>query len=149
MNHCLGPPKNKQFLIVATDYFTKRVEAEPFSTIKEVDAKRFAWRNIITRFGVPWALVSDNNTQFYDNTFISFCDVLGIMNYYSMPAYPQCNRQAKILNKTMLNGIKKRLKKAKERWVEELPSVLCSYRTTPRRFTRETPLFHWYTGWRQ
>ena len=31
------------------------------------------------------------------------------------------------------------LDNAKERWVEELPHVLWTYRTTPRRSTGETP----------
>ena len=39
----------------------------------------------------------------------------------------------------ILDGIKKRLEKAKGMWVEELPSVLWAHRTTPRRSTRETP----------
>ena len=38
-----------------------------------------------------------------------------------------------------MDGIKKRLENAKGRWVEELPSVLWTYRTTPRRSTGETP----------
>ncbi|XP_075665516.1 uncharacterized protein LOC142635204 [Castanea sativa] len=41
----VGPfPKaagNKRWLLVCTDYFTKWVEAEPLSNIKDVDAKRF------------------------------------------------------------------------------------------------------------
>jgi hypothetical protein len=32
---------NKRFLIVATDYFTKWIEAKPLSHIWDVDAKRF------------------------------------------------------------------------------------------------------------
>ena len=38
-----------------------------------------------------------------------------------------------------MNGLKKRLDDAKEKWVEELSHVLWTYRTTPRRLTRETP----------
>ena len=38
-----------------------------------------------------------------------------------------------------MNGLKKRLDDAKGRWVEELPHVLWTYRTTPRRSTGETP----------
>ena len=38
-----------------------------------------------------------------------------------------------------MNGLKKRLNDAKERWVEELPHVLWTYRTTPRKSTGETP----------
>ena len=62
-----------------------------------------------------------------------------IRNVYSTPAYPQSNGQAKILNKVILDGLKKRLDRAKGRWAEELPSVLWAYRTTPRRSTSATP----------
>ena len=41
----VGPfPKavgNKKYLLVCTDYFTKWVEAEPLTNIKDVDVKRF------------------------------------------------------------------------------------------------------------
>ena len=42
-------------------------------------------------------------------------------------------------NKTILDGIKKRLEDVKRRWVEELPNVLWTFRTTPQRSTGETP----------
>ena len=38
-----------------------------------------------------------------------------------------------------MNGLKKRLDDAKGRWVEELPHVLWTYRTTPHRSTGKTP----------
>ena len=60
----VGPfPKalgNKKYLLVGTDYFTKWVEAEPLANIRDVDVKKFIWRNIVTRFGTPRTLVSDN-----------------------------------------------------------------------------------------
>ena len=64
---------------------------------------------------------------------------MGIKNRYSTPAYPQGNGQAEVFNKVIVNGLKKRLDDAKGRWVEELPHVLWTYRTTPRKSTRETP----------
>ena len=38
-----------------------------------------------------------------------------------------------------MNGLKKRLDDTKGKWVEELSHILWTYRTTPRRSTRETP----------
>ena len=38
-----------------------------------------------------------------------------------------------------MNGLKKRLDDAKGKWVEELPHVLWTYRTTPQNSTGETP----------
>ena len=60
----VGPfPKaagNKRYLLVDTDYFTKWVEVGPLANIKDVDTKKFVWKNIVTRFGVPRTLISDN-----------------------------------------------------------------------------------------
>ena len=52
---------NKKYLLVCTDYFTKWVEAKPLANIGDVDVKRFIWKNIVIRFGVPYALISDND----------------------------------------------------------------------------------------
>uniref|UniRef100_A0A2N9HKP3 Uncharacterized protein n=1 Tax=Fagus sylvatica TaxID=28930 RepID=A0A2N9HKP3_FAGSY len=132
-------PGNKKFLITATDYFTKWIEAEPLSNIRDVDTKRFLWKSIITRFGIPWAVISDNGTQFESKLFKGFCSDLSIRNFFSSPGYPQSNGQAEISNKVVLSGIKRKLEAAKGKWVEELPSVLWTYRTTVRRSTNETP----------
>ena len=44
-----------------------------------------------------------------------------------IPAYPQGNGQAEAVNKVIVNGLKKRLDDAKEKWVVELPHVLWTY----------------------
>ena len=55
---------NYRFLIVAIDYFSKWVEAEPMVTITEQKTFQFIWKNIICRYGLPNTLISDNGTQF-------------------------------------------------------------------------------------
>ncbi|XP_075658818.1 uncharacterized protein LOC142628652 [Castanea sativa] len=37
---------NRRWLLVDTDYFTKWVEAEPLTNIRDMDAKWFVWKNI-------------------------------------------------------------------------------------------------------
>ena len=64
---------------------------------------------------------------------------MGITNRYSPPTYPQGNGQVEAVNKVIVSELKKRLDDAKRRWVKELPNVLWTYRTTPRRSTGETP----------
>ena len=84
-------------------------------------------------------LISDNGLQFDSKMFRRYCGELGITNRYSTPAYPQGNGKAEAINKVIVNGLKKMLDDAKGKWVEELPHVLWTYRTTPHRSTRETP----------
>ena len=79
---------NKRWLLVNTDYFTKWIEAKPLANIKDMDAKRFVWKNIVTRFGIPCTLILDNGLQFDSKTFRRYYYDLGITNRYSIPAYP-------------------------------------------------------------
>ncbi|KAL0445281.1 UNVERIFIED_CONTAM: hypothetical protein Slati_2250800 [Sesamum latifolium] len=43
----------RKFLLIAIDYFTKWVEAEPLARITEGEVMKFIWKNIVCRFGVP------------------------------------------------------------------------------------------------
>ena len=126
---------NRRFILVDVDYFTKWVEAEALVNIQDVDVKKFVWKNIVTRFRVLDFLISDNGLQFDSRAFREFCYDLGIKNRYFTLAYPQSNGQAEAINKTILNGLKRRLDSAKGNWAKELPNVLWAYRTTPRRST--------------
>ena len=95
---------NRRFVLVAVDYFTKWAEAEALANIRDVDVKKFIWKNIFTRFGVPNTLISDNGLQFDSRAFRNFCRDLSIMNRYSTPAYPQSNGRAEAVKKAILNG---------------------------------------------
>ena len=127
----VGPfPKaagHKKYLLVGTDYFTKWVKAEPLANIRDVDVKKFLWKNIITHFGIPHTLISDNELQFDSKSFRRYCCELEITNRYSTPAYPQRNEQAEAVNKVIVSGLKKKLDDAKGKWVEELLHVLWTY----------------------
>ena len=87
---------------------------------------------------IPKEIVTDNGSQFINDEFQDFYREWGIKLNYSTPRYPQANGQAKSYNKTIINTLKKRLRKAKGAWAEELPDVLWSYRTTARTPTGET-----------
>jgi len=69
----LGPfPKaagQLKYLVVAIDYSTKWIEAEPLAKITAKNVLCFFKRNILARFGVPALVVSDNETQFTDQRF--------------------------------------------------------------------------------
>jgi hypothetical protein len=64
---------------------------------------------------------------------------------FASVAHPKTNGQVEKANGLICNGIKKRLlaplEKAKHAWVDELPFVLWSLRTTPNAATQETPFF--------
>lgn len=54
-------------MVVAVDYFTKWIEAEPLACISGRHMINFVWKNIMMRFGTPKVLISDNDLQFAEN----------------------------------------------------------------------------------
>ncbi|XP_019184571.1 PREDICTED: uncharacterized protein LOC109179516 [Ipomoea nil] len=128
-----------KFLIVAIDYFTKWVEAEPLASITGTQCRKFVWKNIFTRFGLPHQIVSDNGKQFDNQEFAHFCAYYGVEHIKVAVAYPQANGQVENTNRTIIDGIKKRVEATGSTWYEELPSILWAYRTTPRKATGDTP----------
>ncbi|KAL5560858.1 hypothetical protein UlMin_030605 [Ulmus minor] len=128
-----------KYAVVAIDYYTKWVEAEALAKITEQNVTAFIWKNIVCRFSVPRELVSDHGTQFENEKLQSICDRLGIKKIFSSPAHPKSNGQVEAVNKTIKQTLKKKLEKSKGAWVDELPLVLWSYRTSFRATTGKTP----------
>ena len=81
-------PRNKKFLLATTNYFTKWVEVEPLAQIRETDVIRFICINILFRFGIPRAFVSDNETHFVGQKVKNLLRQLKIEFYNSTPSSP-------------------------------------------------------------
>jgi hypothetical protein len=131
--------RQRKFLIVAVEYFTKWVEAEALAKITAKATIGFIWKNIICRFGVPYALVSDNGTQFSGSETRSFLEGLNIQSHFSSVSHPASNGLAEVTNRTILEGLKRKVTENKKNWPDMLEEVLWAYRTTPREATGQTP----------
>ncbi|MCI03950.1 gag-pol polyprotein [Trifolium medium] len=127
------------WIIVVVDYFTKWVEAEPISSISAEQVKKFYWKKIICRFGLPKYIVSDNGTQFASEKVVQFCKEKGIQNTFISVEHPQANGLAESANKVILKALKRRLTGKAENWAEHLLPILWSYHTTPQSSTGEAP----------
>ena len=57
-----------RYITTAVEYVTKWAEAEPVDTCCSEIAAMFIYENIITRFGCPLTLISDQGTHFINRT---------------------------------------------------------------------------------
>ncbi|XP_013594512.1 PREDICTED: uncharacterized protein LOC106302583 [Brassica oleracea var. oleracea] len=78
-------PGQKVFPLIVTDYFSKWVEGEALTRITDLQIRKFIWTNIITRFGVPEEIVTDNGPQFTSHNFKEFCKDWGIRLSFATP----------------------------------------------------------------
>jgi hypothetical protein len=131
-------------LLVAVDKFTKWIEAKPIKKLDGSSTIKF-FNEIIVRYGVPHSIITDNRTNFAKGVFAEFCSQKGIWLDLALVSHPQSTGKVEKANGLILAGIKPRLVEPLERsagcWVEELPSVLWSLRTTPNRSVGFTPFF--------
>ena len=75
-----------RFLLIATDYFTKWIEAVPLSEVTRQQIVKFHWQNIVCRFGLPPTIISDNGTNFASKHVANFCFKCKITHRFSTPA---------------------------------------------------------------
>src|SRR5215216_3112786 len=74
---------------------------------------------------------------------MQYVHALGSKISFASVAHPRSNGQAESVNTEVLRGLKTRtfdtLRKHGKRWIDELPAVLWSLRTTPNQATGQTP----------
>ncbi|XP_024171593.1 uncharacterized protein LOC112177542 [Rosa chinensis] len=128
-----------KFIIVATDYFTKWVEAEPLKEASGATICQFIFRNILCRFGIPEVLVLDRGAAFMGGPVEELVNDFGIQFIHSTPYYPQSNGQAEASNKTIITLLKKMLVENPRQWHDTLYETLWAYRTSKRNPTATTP----------
>ncbi|XP_059663598.1 uncharacterized protein LOC132309296 [Cornus florida] len=137
----INPPSSEghHWVIVATDYFTKWVEAKACKAVDQQTVINFMEQNIIHRFGIPKTLVSDNATVFRATDVLQFGHNMNIHMSAFTPYYAQANGQAESSNKILIEIIEKMIKDKPRRWHETLSEALWAYRNSKRTGTGVTP----------
>ena len=105
--------RQMKYLVVAIEYFTKWIEAEPVAQITAHKIQSFVWKNIVCRFGVPKRLVSNNGTQFASHLLKKLCEDIRTQQVFASVEHPQTNGQVESANRVLLRGLKRRLEKAR------------------------------------
>ena len=88
-------PGGYRYLYVAIDKLTKWAEVEAVHTIPAGSAVKFI-KGIVSRFGVPNRIITDNGPQFIGNLFKTYCANLGMQICYASVAHPRSNGQAEL-----------------------------------------------------
>ena len=79
------------WILVATDYFAKWVEAIPTRNATSKVVNTFLLNNVVSRFGCLQKIVTDNAMCFRSEEFMKFYEKYGITRSTSSPYHPQGN----------------------------------------------------------
>ena len=100
-------PAQKKLLLVATDYFSKWIEVDAFSSIKDRDVTRFIWKNIVCRFDIPRSIVSDNGPQFDSRVYRDFFQELKIKKFIFYSSIPPKQWPSRSLQQNLVDCLEK------------------------------------------
>ena len=114
--------------MVATDYFTKWVEANPLKTVTSKNIIDFVREHIVYRFGIPQTITTDQGTMFTSEEFRNFAASMGIKLLNSSPYYAQANGQPEASNQIMIKLFKKKIEEQPRKWHSTLNEALWAYR---------------------
>ena len=131
--------KQHRYILTATDYFTKWVEAVPLKTANAEHIIEFIDQFIITRFGLPSSLMFDNASYFSGNAMTEFALKRGFKLKYSTNYYPQGNGLAESTNKNLIRIIKRTIDQNHKNWHKSLIYALWADRITQKASIGTSP----------
>ena len=82
------PSNGYIWILAAIEYFTKWVEAIPLEKATGAAVANFIREHIITRFGIPRRLISDNGIPFINKNMKNLTEAYYIKHGRSAPYYP-------------------------------------------------------------
>ena len=113
-----------KWILIATDYFTKWIEAIPSRNATDSVIIKFLETNILFRFGCPKKIITDNAASFKSKRMVDLYYKYQITLGHSTAYYPQGNGLDESSNNILVNIIKKLLEEKKKSWHGKLVHAL-------------------------
>ena len=139
----LGPlPESEsgnKYLLIVADYFSKWTEAFPMGDQEATTVAEILVREVISRFGVPLSLHSDQGRNFESTVFSEMCRLLGVKKTRTTPLHPQSDGMVERFNRTFEAQLSKFVDQHQSDWDEHVPLLLMAYRTASHETTGVTP----------
>jgi hypothetical protein len=132
--------RQKRFLLVVVDYFTRWVELFPLRSTTSNDVANILTNEIFSRYGLPKYIVSDNGPQFVSSVFKGFCESLGLQQNFTANYHPQSNMTERV-NRTLKPLIAIYAEHQPHSWDKEIQQIAFAIRTAVNETTGETPAF--------
>ena len=95
------------YILLAVDYVSKWVEAIACPINDVTTVVGFIQRNILSRFGAPRTIISDERRHFANKVFAKLMSRYGIKHMMGLAYHPQSNGQVEISNREIKKILEK------------------------------------------
>ena len=112
------------------DYVSKWVKAIacPRNDVNTVVG--FVQRNIVSRYGPPRTIISDEGSHFANKLYAKLLSRYGVRHDMKLAYHPRSNGQAEISNREIKNILEKTVNTSRKDWSVKLDDALWAYKTT-------------------
>ena len=117
------------YILLAVDYVSKWVEAIVCPRNDVITLVRFIQRNILSRFGAPKTIISDEGSHFANKVFEKLMSIYRIRHVMGLTYHPQSNGQVEISNREIKKILEKTMNSSRKDWSIKLDDALWAYRT--------------------
>ena len=128
-----------KYILVISDYFTKWTESFPMPNMEAATVARIVVEEVVSRFGVPSTIHSDQGRQYESELFSEMCRVLHIKKTRTTPYHPQSDGMVERFNKTLVTMLSAYVNEHHSDWDRYLPYVMMAYRASVHETTGFTP----------
>jgi transposase InsO family protein len=124
-----GPLENGDYLLVTVDEYSRYPIVE---IVKSVSANTVipVMDKIISMFGVPKVIKTDNGSPFNSTAFADFAKFYSFIDRKIRPRWLRVNAQAEAFNKLLMKSVKSAFMEGRN-YKQELFRFLQQYRATP------------------
>ena len=131
----------KRYIILATDYATKWVEARATRKNDAETSAKFIFERIMMRFGHPLELVSDRGTHFLNEVVADLTGRYNVKHRKTTPYNPKANGLTERANGIVCKILTKVVAAHKTDWDQKLCSAVYAYNTAFKSTTGKSPYF--------
>jgi transposase InsO family protein len=131
--------RGNKYIISLTDILSKFVVTKAVRDNSAQTAVRFLKEDIISKFGTPRCILTDNGTHFTSLLTNELIKQIGATHLYSTRYHPETNGQVERYNATMDAKIAALSNLRKTNWDDQLPFVTFNYNTSRHSSTKQLP----------
>ena len=131
----LGRRTSAWYIIIETNYLTRWEEAMTVMDCTVATKSKFIFENIVTRFGCPGILMSEQGSHFINRTVRALTEEFEMQHQKSTPYHLQENGTVEAFNKIFETALTKVCNTNRVESDLKILAVLWAYRTTCKRLT--------------